>query len=185
METSWKAKQKWMRRVLGEVHPGSLSPLVQAEDARTLARVSQLLSRGYTLTGSHEKATHQRALVTELYAEAGDRYAQARYPEDAARMYRAAGLEDKAEAVERAAETSLRRLRRDVLGRSTLVFIGMFVLVGLFSVAPSALGNVIAPVSSSPSLFLLFVCTLLLLSVAWLERRTLFLWWCGFTAIFK
>ena len=185
METSWKAKQKWMRRVLGEVHPGSLSPLVQAEDARTLARVSQLLSRGYTLTGSHEKATHQRALVTELYAEAGDRYAQARYPEDAARMYRAAGLEDKANAVERTGEASLRQLRRDVLGTSTLVLLGGFMLLGLLVLFPSPLGNVIAPLSSSRFSFFVFACSIFVLVFGWLKRRTLVIWWHGFTAIFK
>ena len=131
MKTSWKAKKKWMHRVLRDLPTDSLSPLVQAENARTLARVSTLLSRGYTLTGSHGKAVHRRADALELYEEAGDRYAQTRHYEDAARMYRVVGLEDKANAVERTGEASLRQLRRDVLGTSTLVLLGGFMLLGL------------------------------------------------------
>lgn len=185
MKTSWKAKKKWMHRVLKGVHTDSLSPLVQADNARTLARVSTILSRGYTLTGSHGKATHRHADALELYEKAGDRYAQTRHYDDAARMYRVAGLEEKAEEVERAGEASLRRLRRDILGTSTLVLVGGFLLIGLVSLFPSSLGKVIAPLSVSPSSFFLVACSVLLLVVVWMERRTLLLWWRGFTAIFK
>lgn len=174
-----------MRQVLRDVDTRSLSPLVHADSTRTLARISRVLHKAYTATGSHHKAEHQRALATELYAEAGDRYARTRHYDDAARMYRAVGLVEKAEEVERIAEQSLRRLRRDVLGTSTLVLLGGFLLIGLVLLFPSALGQVIAPLSYSRSSFFLVACSILILVVAWMERCTVALWWRGFTAIFK